>query len=160
MANNLMPVSYEIEKDLATEDLTEESEVRYRNGIAFDYEIGDFKRDGKNKILDSDGIESWKSWCINCLQTERYKHLAYSSDFGIELDAVFNATSREEAESHLTYQITEAIMADPYQRAKYVPEIEYTWESPDEIRVAVTIHGIDDVTIDIIAYITKGGAVA
>lgn len=160
MAYNLMPVSYETEKDLGIEDITDESAGRYRNGIAFDYEAGDFKRDGKNKLLDSDGIESWKSWCINCLQTERYKHLAYSSDFGIEMDPVFNATSREEAESHLTRQITEAIMADPYERAKYVPEIEFTWEAPDEIRADVTIQGIDDVTIDIVAYITKGGAAA
>lgn len=160
MAYNLMPKSYEIEQNLDTEDFTDEREARYRNGIAFDYVTGDFMRDGKNKILDSNGIESWKAWCVNCLQTERYKHLAYSSDFGIETDAAFRATSREEAESHLTRQITEAIMADPYKRAKYVPEIEFTWEKPDEIRADVTIHGIDDVSIDITAYITKGGAAA
>lgn len=159
MAYNLLPESYETEAYLETENLTEDSETGYRNGISFDYKTGDFRRDGKNKILDSDGIESWKSWCINCIQTERYKHLAYSTDFGIELDEVFSATTREEAESHLTRQITEAILADPYQRAQYVPDIEFTWESPNEISVAVTIQGIDDVSIDVIAYITKGGIV-
>ncbi len=159
MANNLMPTIIEIDEDIFP-DLEEENEIRYRNGIAFDYKTGDFKRDGKNKILDSDGIESWKSWCINCLQTERYKHLAYSSDFGIDMDSAFHATSREEAESHLIREITEAIMADPYERARYIPEIKFDWISPDEVVVEVTIQGIDDVTIDILAYITKGGAAA
>lgn len=160
MSYNLMPVSYESERDLMAETLTDEITVRYPNGIAFDYKYGDFQRDGKNKLLDSSGIESWKSWCINCLQTERYKHLAYSSDFGIEMDAVFRATSREEAESILTREITEAIMADPYERAKYVSEIEFTWEAPDAVIVDVTIQGIDDASIDVTAYITKGGVAA
>lgn len=160
MSYNLMPVGYESEKDLTVEDLTEESAVRYPNGIAFDYEAGDFRRDGKNKLLDSTGIESWKSWCINCLMTERYKHLAYSTDFGIELDAAFRAASREEAESILTREITEAIMADPYERARYVSEIEFSWEAPDAVLVDVSIQGIDDVSIDVTAYITKGGMAA
>lgn len=156
MGYNLMPKSYEIEEEIGAETITEESAVRYRNGIAFDYAAGDFKRDGKNKLLDSNGIESWKSWCINCLHTERYRHLAYSSDFGIETEEAFRAESRAEAESILTRQITEAIMADPYQRTKYISEIEFEWEKPDAVRVDVTIQGIDDVSIDIIAYITKG----
>ena len=109
-----------------------------------------------NKMQDSDGIESWKSWCINCLQTERYKHLAYSTDFGIELDAALAASSREEAESILTREITEALLADPYKRTAYVEEIKFDWTAPDSVVVSVTIHGIDDVTIDITAYITKG----
>lgn len=156
MSYNLMPASYEIENTIDAKTITEEETVKYRNGIAFDYENGDFVRDGKYKLLDSNGIESWKSWCINCLQTERYKHLAYSTDFGVELDEVFRAKSRAEAESILTLQITEAIMADPYQRAKYISDIEFFWDEPDTVTANVTIQGIEDVSIDIIAYITKG----
>lgn len=157
MAYNLTPEPYEAEEALMTEELTEEeSKVGYHNGIAFDYDNGDFQRDGKNKLIDSNGIESWKSWCVNCLQTERYSCLAYSTDFGIETAEIFGADSPEEAESVLTRQITEAILADPYQRAKYIEEITITWDSPDAITVDVTIQGIDDVSIDITAYITKG----
>lgn len=155
MAENLFPEGYE-EEVITEEDLKSEQPPGYRNGIAFDSQLGDFLRDGMYKLLDSDGIESWKSWCINCIQTERYKHLAYSTDFGIELDKAMKASSREEAESILTRQITEAIMADPYQRTKYIEEIIFEWTAPDAVVVAVTIHGIDDVTIDITAYITKG----
>lgn len=155
MANNLFPEGYEDEV-VEPEELEEQSAIGYRNGISFDELAGDFHRNGMNKLLDSDGIESWKSWCINCIQTERYRHLAYSSDFGIETEPVFAATSREEAESLLTRYITEAILADPYQRTEHIEDITFNWTDPDAIAARVIIHGIEDVTIDVTAYITKG----
>ena len=155
MAENLFPTGYENEV-VTREERTAEKPAGYRNGIAFDSRLGDFLRDGMNKMLDSDGIESWKSWCINCLQTERYKHLAYSSDFGIELDKAWKASSREEAESILARQITEAILADPYKRAKYIEKITCEWTASDSVCVDVTIQGVDNATIDITAYITQG----
>lgn len=153
---NLFPTGYEDEV-ITEEDLKSYDPIGYRNGIAFDHETGDFVRDGKNKIMDSDGIESWKSWCINCLQTERYAHLAYSSDFGIETAAAMRAKTREEAESILTREITEAILADPYGRTAYIEDIEFDWTAPNRVTVMATIQGIDDVTIDITAYLTRGG---
>lgn len=154
---NLFPEAYETEV-IEPQDLEATSTIGYRNGIAFDDEAGDFKRDGKNKILDSTGIESWKSWCVNNLQTERYKHLAYSTDFGIETEPIFRTESREEAESILIRQITEAIMADPYERAEYVESIALDWTAPDSLTAHVVIQGKEDITIDITAYITKGEA--
>lgn len=155
MENNLFPIGYEEESAYLNQ--TESGQViGYRNGISFDNERGDFRRDGGNKLLDSDGIESWKSWCINCMHTERYAHLAYSTDFGIETSAAFRASSRAEAESILTRQITEAILADPYERTEYVEDITFEWTAPDSVVIHATIHGINDVTIDITAYITKG----
>lgn len=153
---NLFPEGYEDEV-ITEADLTSDAPVGYRNGISFDYKTGDFRRDGKNKILDSDGIESWKSWCINCLQTERYAHLAYSSDFGVSIAAAMRAASCEEAESILTREITEALLADPYGRTEYVEDIEYDWTAPDSVKVSVIVHGITDVTIDLTAYLSKGG---
>ncbi|MGN0999701.1 MAG: DUF2634 domain-containing protein [Faecousia sp.] len=155
MAENLFPVGYE-NQVITDEDLETGNPTGYRNGIAFDYEAGDFKRDGKNKLLDSTGVESWESWCTNCLNTERYKHLAYSTDFGIEIDAALKAASRKEAENILTRQITEALMADPYERTAYISEIVYDWTAADTVVVDVTVHGVSDVTIDITAYITRG----
>lgn len=151
---NLFPIGYEDEV-ITANDIAAEQRVGYRNGIAFDYEVGDYPRDGMNKLLDSTGIQSWKDWCINCLHTERYMHLAYSTDFGIELEAAFRATSREEAESILTRQITEALEADPYERTDYVSDITYNWTAPDAVEVTVTVQGRDDVTIDITAYLTR-----
>jgi len=151
---NLLPEGYEYEI-ITDADRLEEQPIGYRNGSAFDYEIGDYRRDGKYKILDSDGVESWKAWVINCMSTERYKHLAYSTDFGIELDKVFAAGSREEAESILARQITEAVLADDYKRTEYVESLEFSWPAPDAILVRAVLHGYEDVTIDVTAYITR-----
>lgn len=155
MAVNLFPNGYDSEVILE-EDIKSSKVTGYRNGVAFDYQLGDFVRDGMNKILDSDGIESWKSWCTNCLQTERYMHLGNSTDFGIETRAAMRAASREEAESILTRQITEALLADPYERTAYIENITFNWTAPDTVAVSVTVHGVNDVSIDILAYITKG----
>lgn len=154
---NLLPEGYE-EEIITEEDLTQRGPIGYKNGVAFNDEAGDFKRDGKGKILDSTGLQSWESWCVNCIRTERYKHAAYGTDFGIELDAAFAATTRQEAESILTRQITEALLADPYGRTDYIEEITFNWTAPDTVSVGVTVHGIDDITIDITAYLTKTSA--
>lgn len=154
---NLFPTGYEEQTveaaDIATTDL-----IGYRNGLAFDYKTGDFVRDGQNRIMGSDGIESWKSWCINCLQTQRYMHLAYNSDFGIDVTNAMQATTKQEAENILTREITEAILADPYGRAEYIEQLTFDWTQPDTVQVNLTIHGIADVTIDVTASITNGGS--
>lgn len=155
MALNLFPVGYETEGADIT--MTRVGPIGYRNGIDFDYYVGDFVRDGQHRVLDNDGIESWKSWCINCMETQRFMHLAYNSDFGIDIEAAFRATSRAEAESILTREITEAIMADPYKRADYIKSLDFTWTQPDTVQVDAVIQGIADVTIDLTAYITRGG---
>ena len=155
MADNLFPEDYE-DETIDEESMESDGPVGYQPGLAFDEKTGDFIRDGKNQIMESTGVDSWKSWCMNCLQTQRYAYIAYGTDFGIEYDRVFAAESRAEAESILTRQITDAIMADPYGRTAYIEEIEFTWTAPDAIQIDATIVGIDDITIDITAYITGG----
>ena len=155
MANNLFPIDYE-DETVDQDSVDSNQPIGYRPGVSFDEKNGDFVRDGRNQLVDSTGIESWKSWVHNCLMTERYAHMAYNTDFGIEYDKAFAASSREEAESILTRQITEALMADPYERTAYVDTIEFTWTAPDSVQIVATIVGIDDVTIDITAYMTGG----
>lgn len=151
---NLFPSTYETEV-IEAADLEASQPTGYRPGVAFDYELGDFPRDGRNRLLDSTGVESWKAWCYNAISTERYKHLAYSTDFGIELDKVFAAESRAEAESILTREITESLLADPYERTEYISNIEYDWTAPDSVMVKVTVKGIQEVSIDLEAYLTR-----
>ena len=158
MADNLYPENYE-DETIDEETLQNQQQVvGYKPGLAFDEKTGDFIRDGKNQIMESTGVDSWKSWVMNCLQTQRYAYMAYGTDFGIEYDRVFAAESRAEAESILTRQITEAIMADPYGRTAYVEDIQFTWTAPDAVQIDATIVGIDDITIDVTAYITGGEA--
>ena len=153
---NLFPIGYE--EEIITEEEAADEFIGYRPGIAFDEILGDFVRDGRNYLLDHPGIESWKSWCYNAIITERYKHLAYGTDFGIEYDAIFGAETREAAESILTRQITECLLADPYGRTAYVPEISIQWVAPDAVLVDVTVQGIEDVTIDLTVYLSKMAA--
>ena len=148
---NLYPTGYETEVvDLS--QLTPSRPVGFRDGVLFNYETGDFPRDGRHRLRDSTGLVSWESWVRNCIQTERFKHRCYSTDFGLELDKAFRAPSREAAESILTRQIQ-----DPYGRTQYVESIIFDWTGPDEVSVTVTLHGLEDVTIDVTAYITRGG---
>lgn len=150
----LYPVGYE-DEIIDDDDLDLDQPIGYRPGVAFDWQTGDFIRDGRQRLLEATGVESWQQWCMNCLQTQRYKHQAYSSDFGIDVDEVFSAEFREESESILTRQINEALQADPYGRTEYVAGITYVWAAPDAIEATVTVVGIADVTIDVTAYITN-----
>lgn len=155
--DNLYPEDYE-DETIEDEDTEDEEPIGYRPGVAFDWNTGDFIRDGRNMLQEATGVESWQQWCQNCLQTERYKYLAYSEDYGIEVEEVFAASTREEAESILTRQITEALEADPYGRTSYIDSIAYDWTASDAVQVELTVVGIADVTIDVEAYITNGGS--
>ena len=152
---NLFPESYD-EETMDVNELVDTTPVGYRPGVAFDLKTGDFVRDGRNQLIDSTGVDSWKQWVLNCIQTERYKYLAYNSDYGVEWEKVRQATSQEEAESIMTRQISEAIMADPYKRTAYIDELDFEWTNPDAVQISATIVGIDDITIDITLYMTKG----
>lgn len=145
---NLFPVGYENELSTAA-DLLMPQPIGYKPSADFDFEQGDFIRNGAQQIESNSGIDAWEAWCKTCLLTDRYNHTAYTTDFGIEFDAVFKCSTREEAESMLTRQITEALTADPYGRTSYVQDISYEWIAPDAVLADVTIVGIDDVTINI-----------
>lgn len=145
MANNLFPEGYEAE--IAT-DLVNDTIIGYKPGVAFNDEAGDFVRDGKYRLVDNSGVESLTNWAVNCLQTQRYAHLGYDTDFGIDKESAFKAESRAEAESILAREITEALMADKYSRIEYISNMSFFWTAPDAVEVSFIIHAINAVTID------------
>lgn len=154
--DNLFPEGYEDEV-ITEEEVTKEKAVGYRPSVGFDFYKGDFIRDGRHRMVSVPGVESAKQWCMKETMTERKKHLAYSSDRGIDVDAVFAADTREMAESILFREISEALLSDPYERVMYVPEIETNWTAPDTLSVHVTVVLIYDVTIDFDVEIMKAG---
>jgi len=154
LADNLFPTGYETQVAEA-EDVADPVAIGYRPGISFDFDTGDFVRDGRRRIQNADGVESWEGWCRACLLTERYEHLAYSTDFGIETREAFAAETREKAEALLEREITEALEADPYGRTEYVEDIVFVWDAPDSVQVMVTVRGIDNVSIDVTADLTR-----
>ena len=154
MADNLFPTCYETE-NASLLDMADTAPVGYKSGLHFDYENGDFLQNGRKRIRDADGVESWRGWCKTCLLTERYACLAYNTDFGISTAEAFAADSHEKAEALLTREITEALMADPYGRTEYIEDIVFNWLQPDTVQVTVTVRGIDNVSIDVTAEITR-----
>ena len=81
MADQLFPVF-----DLPEIPDDPEYEERYRSSVAFDFDKGDFVRDGSNKMVRADGREAFMQWCWKVIQTEREAFLAYSDDIGTEFE--------------------------------------------------------------------------
>lgn len=145
---NLFPTS-EKSQTINTDSIATNKVVGFKPGILRNLTEGEVVRDGQNKTMSATGIESWKQWCFNCLNTQRYSCKAYSTDFGIDIEGAIKAESREETEALLEMDIREALLADPYKRTKSVPEIVFNWLAPDSLEITVTIVGINDATIDV-----------
>lgn len=144
----LFPEGYE-EQVITTEDVADLKETGYREGVYFDPETEDFVRDGQYRVKSATGIESWEGWCRNCLLTERGVYPCYGDQFGIATREVFQAETREKAESILTREICESLQNDPYGRTKYVSDVEIEWHDSDSLTIDITVVGIDNATIDI-----------
>ena len=93
-------------------------EQKYKPSIYFDYILGDFKRNGANKMIEADGREAYRQWCIKTVLTERLDRMAYSSDIGAELDDALKQADRPAVESAIERTITEALMVN--KRTEYV----------------------------------------
>lgn len=147
---NLFPINYQNQTITSDEAEAADKTIGYKKSLAYDFEHCKVMRDGQNKVTDATGIEAWKQWCFNCISTERYSCAAYSTDFGIQLEKAKTADTRDEVEAILTFEITEALMADPYKRTASIQNIEFNWFAPDSVEVTVTILGTDDALIDVI----------
>lgn len=148
---NLLPENYDNETLVIDADTIEEDKaVGYKEGVVyFDFVKGDFVRDSTNRLIKSTGTDAWIQWCIKCLATQRYAHLAYSDDYGVDYDAVFDSTTREEAENELNRQITEALEADPYQRLSYIESIAFDWIDDTAVEVSLILVGINGNTAEL-----------
>lgn len=149
MANeNLFPTDIDSEVSFYDEEY-EESVIGYKPAPYFDSELGDFVLDGSGKILDADEVLAYCHWCENVIATNRYAHECYTSDIGIDYNAVFKAKTHEEAEAILESEISEALAVDPYGRTKYVQNVQVDWIGPCEILVTVDVMALDNELVTI-----------
>ena len=87
---------------------------RYKSSLMFDFETGDFVRDGAKRLLTCDGHEAWVQWCLKQLATERRTKLAYSDKIGVEIySAVRDERDIESVKLAIERTITEALMVNP-----------------------------------------------
>lgn len=95
-----------------------EYEERYRSSVAFDFDKGDFVRDGSNKMVRADGREAFMQWCWKVIQTEREAFLAYSDDIGTEFEDMEDFPDKDSRESEIERTITDALLVHPATRVR------------------------------------------
>ena len=115
-----------------------EYDERYRPSVSFDFELGDFVRDGANRIVPSTGREAYMQWCLKVVMTERESCLAYSDDIGTEFEEMDDFPDTESRESEIERTITEALLVHP--ATEYVRNFEFRHHG-DEIFVTFDVKG-------------------
>ena len=114
--NNLFPtfaVPKVVENKIPKENRTKKS-------VYFDFEKGDFSLESNGEIKTATPYDAWVQWCLKTVLTQRWAFLAYSTQAGVEIEEAFAQQDRKAQESYMEKTITEALLADPYQRTKRV----------------------------------------
>lgn len=136
MAVNLFPV-------IDTPDrigASEQYDRRYKRSYRWNLTEGDFARDGAARIVECDGLEAYRIWCIKAVMTERKACPAYTQDIGAEMEAAFRKPTRRAQESSIERTIKETLMTNP--RTEYVRDFSFSWNS-DTVQVSFTVKGIE-----------------
>ena len=131
--SNLYPV---FEMPELMEQQQTELAPRYGKSWLFDFKTGDFVIDGAGRVVQADGYTAWAQWCVKTVLTERFAYLAYSQNYGTEIEAALRQPSRQAVEAELERVITEALLVDP--RTQVVRDFRFTWQG-DQLQVAFTV---------------------
>lgn len=130
----------EIKERIQTYDTT------YRRSVRWDSGLGDFVRDGTNRLVACDGKEAYRTWCLKTAMTERYCCLAYPDAIGVEMEDALNEPDEKAVQSAIERTITEALMANP--RTEYVRDFVFELEA-DTLHMWCTVKGIDTDSFEI-----------
>lgn len=130
---NLYPV---FEMPELMEQQQEQPEPEYPESYLFDFEKGDFVRDAAGRIAVANGHRAWVQWCVKTVLTERFACLAYSRNYGAEIEQAIRQPDRALVEMEIERTITEALMAD--SRTELVRDFSFRWRA-DELYVSFTV---------------------
>jgi hypothetical protein len=129
---NLFPV---FDMPELVEQARPKPEPEYPESYLFDFEKGEFVKDGAGRVVIADGHTAWKQWCVKAVLTQRFAHLAYSGDYAVETEKALKNPTRAEVEMEIERTITEALMVDP--RTEMVRDFSFEW-SGDQLWIAFT----------------------
>ena len=115
------------------------AEQKYSQSVLFDFDAGDFVRDGAGRLVVAGGREAYIQWCIKIVQTERLAHLAYGSYIGVEAEAALKNGDAEAVKSAFERNITEALMVNKH--TQYVRDFVFTSTGTDGLYVEFTVKG-------------------
>lgn len=136
MADTLFPV-FEVPEIVVP---TAAAERKYKPSVYFDYDLGDFRRDGSGNMVQADGREAYRQWCMKVAMTERFTRLSYTTDIGTEMIDALAQADRAAVESAIERTINEALMVNP--KTEYVRGYEFTWQR-DELSCTFIVKGQD-----------------
>lgn len=123
-------------------------DTAYRRSVKWDFESGDFVRDGANRMVECDGREAYAVWCFKTAQTERYRCLAYPNSIGTEMERAMGDDDEKTVESMVERTVSEALMVNP--RTEDVFDFAFSWDGD---KMHCTFHvkgvGLDKITITI-----------
>ena len=111
------------------------AEQDFKPAPLFDYEKGDFVRDGENRVVMVDGREAYKNWVRKVISTQVGSCLSYP-DFGIDYEGAMQLETPEAVQSELEMTITEALTANPCTERVY--DFGFEWDA-DFVTVSFTV---------------------
>lgn len=90
------------------------NELKPLKEYAWDFERNNFLlKDGKFQTVT--GIEALKIWIWKAIRTERYRYMAYSFDYGSEIDDLIGkAYTKGIMQSEIERYLKEALLISPY----------------------------------------------
>lgn len=116
-------------------------ENRTKKSVYFDFEKGDFSLESNGEIKTATPYDAWVQWCLKTVLTQRWAFLAYSTQAGVEIEEAFAQQDRKAQESYIEKTVTEALLADPYQRTKRVYDFTFVWKT-DGVEVTFWVNGL------------------
>ena len=129
--NKLYPVFDIPEGDTHKEDV----EQRFLPAPLFDFERGDFVRDGANRVIMVDGRDAFIIWVLKILSTQEGACLSYLEQ-GVDIEGSMAEENRAAVQSALERSITEALMVHPYTERVY--DFNFEWDA-DSVRVSFIV---------------------
>ena len=111
MADSLYPV-FEIP---TLRPISTDEEQTFKPAPYFDFEKGDFVRDGANRVLIADGYEAYKAWVLKVLKTQQRACLSYMGT-GIDQESSMAEPSREAVQT-------------AFERTITVYDFDFTWNA-------------------------------
>jgi len=108
----------------------------YPKSYLFDFVKGDFVLDGAGRIVIADGYTAWVQWGVKAVMTERFSYLAYSGNYGVEIEEALKQPTRAAVETEVERTITEALLADP--RTYAVRNFSFEWRG-NELYVSFNV---------------------
>lgn len=131
MADTLYPV-FDI-PSVDAENTDEESS--FKPAPLFDYDIGDFVRDGANRVVMVDGRDAYILWVLKVLKTQLGACLSYMG-VGVDHEAALAETSREAVQAAFERSISESLLVHPCTERVY--DFVFEWDS-DTIYMGFTV---------------------